>query len=363
MNFEIESRAGAYAVTVERGGLGALGRLIAALRRGAPSGLLLLSDDNVEPLHGAAARRALGELAARAGTIRIAPGEAAKTVATLECVCRRLAAAGLDRRALLVALGGGVVSDLAGCAAAVYQRGIDWIAVPTSLLAQVDAAIGGKTGVDLPEGKNLVGAFHPPRAVLIDPDLLATLPAAEWQNGLAEVIKYAVLGAPDLFQQLAAADLERLRGDAERTRALVERCAALKGAICSADERDQGARLALNLGHTFGHALEAATGYVAFSHGAAVAVGLVAEADLAARLGLAQPALAKEIAALCARYGLPVRAPGVDVQRVRSFLAADKKRVGAAVRFTLPLRLGEVRVVEVEQVDAVTAALEGLARA
>ncbi|MBI4880008.1 MAG: 3-dehydroquinate synthase [Planctomycetes bacterium] len=363
MKFEVESRAGAYPVRVERGGLCALAGRIAALGGSAPTGILLLSDENVEPLHGAAARRALGEFAGRTCAIRIAPGESSKTVATLEGVCRRMAAAGLDRRALLVALGGGVVSDLAGFAAAVYQRGIDWIAAPTSLLAQVDASIGGKTGVDLPEGKNLVGAFHAPRAVVIDPDLLTTLPAAEWRNGLAEVIKYGVLGAPDLFQRLAATDLERLRRDAELVNALVERCAALKGAICSADERDQGARLALNLGHTFGHALEAATGYAAFSHGAEVAAGLVAEADLAARLGLAEPSLAQEIAALCARYGLPARAPGVDAERVRSFLAADKKRVGAAIRFTLPLRLGAVQVVEVDRHEAIAAAVERLARA
>jgi shikimate kinase/3-dehydroquinate synthase len=283
------------------------------------------------------------------GVFAMPPGESAKTLATAERLLRDLAAAGMAGDDHVVALGGGVVGDVAGFCAAVYQRGVGVVQVPTTLVAQVDSAYGGKTGVDLPEGKNYVGAYHQPRAVLADPRTLATLPAEELAAGWAEVIKTALIAGGPLWARVR-------RGDAEVDRDLVLACARTKLAVVASDERDAGRRQVLNLGHTVGHAIETATGYARYRHGEAVGLGLLAALTLSG-----QPELRGEVAELLAARGLPVSLdPAVDQDAVLAAVQRDKKRRGGRVGFVIVEAPGDVRTgVPVAEGD-VRAALEGL---
>ena len=347
-------------VLVGRGLFDTLGEQLQECLPEAPTSIALISDSNVGPLYAGKAAASLAALAPVALTEIVPAGEASKNGDLLLQICSRMATAGLDRNALVVALGGGVVTDLAGFAASIFKRGIDCVAVASSLLGQVDASIGGKTGVDLPQGKNLVGAFHHPRAVIIDPDLLQTLPAEEWRNGLGEVLKYAVLGDAEMFARLEQCNPESLLAAPEEVELLVTRCAGLKTDVCSRDPSDLGERQGLNLGHTIGHALEAAAGFSSLHHGEAVALGLIGEADLAALLGLADKRLRARVKAVCGRLGLPTDAGGLDPAEVRAFLRADKKRVGASIRFALPLQVGAFRIVDLEDVSLIDQVLERL---
>jgi shikimate kinase/3-dehydroquinate synthase len=283
----------------------------------------VVTDDAVGPLYadrvpGAAAR------------FSVPPGETAKTLATAERVLRGLAAAGMERSDHVVALGGGVVGDLAGFCAAVYQRGAPVVQVPTTLVAQVDSAYGGKTGVDLPEGKNYVGSFHQPAAVIVDPTTLATLPAPERAAGWAEVIKTALIAGGELWR--------RVRHGHPGEPELVFACARTKLAVVAEDERDDGRRQVLNLGHTVGHAIETATGYARYRHGEAVGLGLLAALTLS---GL--PGLRDEVAGLLAARGLPTALdPAVDREAVLEAVGRDKKRRSGRVGFVLVEAPGRV---------------------
>ncbi len=287
-----------------------------------------VSDATVAELYG----DGVGPLA---GMVTVEPGERAKTLAEMERVLRELARAGMTREDHLVALGGGVVGDLAGFCAATYQRGVDVVQVPTTLVAQVDSAYGGKTGVDLPEAKNYVGAYHLPSAVIADTSTLATLPAAELAAGFAEVVKTALIAGGELWERvrrLTALDPESLAG-------VVFDCARTKLGIVAADERDSGRRAVLNLGHTVGHAIETATGYGRYRHGEAIALGLLA----ALRLSDAGD-LRAEVAALLAAHGLPTRLdPAVDADAVIEAVERDKKRTAEGVRFVLLARPRDAR--------------------
>lgn len=357
---KIESSGGDSTVLIDRGSLARLSALLEPILKPPPSCFVLVTDRNVEPHHGAVVQEGLGRLAPLAETIVLEPGESTKNPAMLMELCSRMAEAGVDRGAVVVALGGGVVSDLAGFAASVFKRGIPFVAIPTTLLAQVDAAIGGKTGIDLPQGKNLVGTFHQPTAVLIDPDTLVTLPDAEWRNGAGEVLKYGLLDETGPFDELEPLGSDAYRTAAQATTGLIARCAAIKVGICNRDGREQGERMRLNLGHTLGHALEAAAGFERLRHGEAVALGLVGEAVLAARLGLAPTELSGMIEAVCLRLGLAIRAEGLDPRVVESFLAMDKKNIGRTLRFALPVAVGRVELVEVTDPAAIRAAIAHL---
>jgi shikimate kinase/3-dehydroquinate synthase len=266
-----------------------------------------------------------------AAELSMPAGEEHKTLATVERVLRDLAAAGMDHDDHVVALGGGVVGDLAGFCAAVYQRGVKVVQVPTTLVAQVDSAYGGKTGVDLPEGKNYAGAYHQPAAVLVDPATMATLPQAELAAGWAEVIKTALIAGGRLW--------ERVRAGAQLDRELVLACARTKLAVVASDERDAGRRQILNLGHTVGHAIETATGYRRYRHGEAVGLGLLAALRLSG-----QPVLRAEVAQLLAARGLPVALDGdVDPDAVVAATGRDKKRRGGRVGFVLVEAPGDLR--------------------
>ena len=264
--------------------------------------------------------------------LEVPAGEGSKTIAQAEAVWRALAGAGMTRADVVVAVGGGVVGDLAGFCAATYQRGVRWVQVPTTLVAQVDSAYGGKTGIDLPEAKNYVGAYHQPSAVIADPETLATLPAAELAAGYAEVLKTALLAGGELWGSVRA-------GADSTSPQIIAACVRTKLRIVARDERDAGPRRVLNLGHTVAHALETATGYRRYRHGEAVGLGLLAALRLSG-----QPALRDEVAALLEARGLPTRLDGADPEAVVSATAADKKRLGAGpVPFVLLDRPGQPR--------------------
>ena len=299
-------------------------------------GDFVLSDEHVAPLHAE-------------GAFAIAPGEEHKTLATAERVWSAMARAGITRSGRVVAVGGGVVGDVAGFCAATYQRGIPVVHVPTTLVAQVDSAYGGKTGVDLPEAKNYVGAYHQPEAVHVLPDTLRTLPAAERSAGYAEVVKTGLIAGGPLW--------ERVRGGAVDDPATVLACARTKLAIVAADERDAGLRQVLNLGHTVGHAIETVTGYGRYRHGEAVALGLL----VALRLS-GQDALRTEVAGLLAAQGLPTRLAGGDADAAAIVAAThrDKKRTGASTPFVLVEAVGRVTPGHVVEAADVLAAVQEL---
>lgn len=241
-----------------------------------------------------------------------------------------------------MAVGGGVTSDLAGFVAATFLRGVPWLEVPTTLLSMLDAAVGGKTGVDTPNGKNLVGAFHQPVAVVMDPAVLATLPAIEIRNGLAEAVKHAVILDAVHFAWLGAAVGPILGRDARTIESLLRRNVGIKTEVVHADEHETGRRVILNAGHTIGHAVEAATGY-AVSHGEAVSIGLVAEAEIGERLGVTERGTAGELSTLLERLGLPVRVPrGVAVDALIAAIRTDKKNRAGGIRLVLLARVGTV---------------------
>jgi shikimate kinase/3-dehydroquinate synthase len=267
-----------------------------------------------------------------AGRVAIMPGEQSKTIAHAEIVWTELVRAGMTRSDVVAALGGGVVGDLAGFCAATYQRGVRYVQVPTTLVAQVDSAYGGKTGVDLPEAKNYVGAYHQPSAVIADTDTLRTLPQPELAAGYAEVVKTALIAGGELWEQV--------RGGAQPSSAsIIEACARTKLRIVARDERDEGLRQVLNLGHTVGHAIESSTGYAAYRHGEAVGLGLLAALTLSG-----QPDLREEVRELLAAQGLPTTLDGADPDAVVMATARDKKRLGeGAVPFVLLERPGEPR--------------------
>jgi 3-dehydroquinate synthetase len=256
-------------------------------------------------------------------------GEAGKTLAELERAATKLLRAGGTRRTLVVALGGGAVTDAAGLLAATYMRGVPWVAVPTTLLAMVDAAIGGKTAVNLPAAKNAVGAFHPPEAVLADPAALRTLPRRELASGLGEVLKYGAL-QPALLDAFAAL------GAAAPDPAVIATCARIKVDVVAADPTERGPRKLLNLGHTFGHGVEAAGRFSRYTHGEAVAVGLAFAFRLAARMGRVDGAAAERVEAAVAGAGLPVRVPPAIARAAARLMAYDKKRAAGGLRWVLP---------------------------
>lgn len=305
--------------------------------------LRLISDSNVAPLYADSVLHRLG-LKSDAALV-IPAGEHSKSWAQSGQVLDWLLQQRLSRDAVLIALGGGVIGDLVGFCAAIYQRGIDFVQLPTSLLAQVDSSVGGKTGINHPSGKNMIGAFHQPIAVIADSDTLATLPRRELASGLAEIIKYGMLADVLLFEWLEN-NLPRLLAlDPAAIAEAVERCCGIKARIVGDDERESmagGPRALLNLGHTFGHAIETHTGYHDYLHGEAVAIGLCMAADLSMRHGWINPATAKRCIDLVQRAGLPTHPPaGMHSEHFRNLMKLDKKTKSGVLRLVLLRRLGD----------------------
>jgi 3-dehydroquinate synthase len=336
-----------YDIVIGRGELRTLGSRIAALRPGAK--VAILTDETVARLHLPAAEASLAAAGIPARRVVVAPGEGSKSFMTFQRVCEEVIAARLERGDLIVAFGGGVIGDLAGFVAASVRRGLDFVQVPTTLLAQVDSSVGGKTGINSSHGKNLIGAFHQPVLVIADTALLDTLPRRDFAAGYAEMVKYGLLGDAGFFARLETEWQDVFAGAAAREQAIAVCCRA-KAAIVARDERESGERALLNLGHTFGHAFEAAAGYSErLLHGEAVAFGTVLAFGFSALRGLTTPAVAERVTRHLAAVGLPVAArdlqgPLPDAARLMELIAQDKKVRRGLLTFILVRGIGQAFV-------------------
>lgn len=335
----IQSPAGPCDVRVARGLLAESRDLVARL--GATTGVFVVSSPKAWRACGREVARALGIPPKRA--ILFDDREAAKRLATVESIAGKLVRAGADRQCVVIAVGGGIVGDVAGFAAATYLRGVRLVHVPTTLVAQVDSAIGGKTGVDLPEGKNLVGAFYPPKLVIADPNLLRTLPHREYRSGLYEVIKYGVIADAKLFDFLETRMNAVLRRDPEAVDWIIGRCVAIKARVVNEDEREAGVRKILNFGHTLGHALETATNYNRFLHGEAIAWGMMAATLLGVAMNYTREADAARILRVIASVGPLPPITGLRASQLRSIMAADKKARAGRVLWVLAPSIGKAK--------------------
>ena len=324
--------------------------------------LVVVADATVAALHAVRLRQLLAEQGAAKVTLLTFPaGEAAKTLATVATLYHQAVAAKIARRCLVAACGGGVTGDLAGFFAATFLRGLPFVQFPTTLLALVDSSVGGKVGVDLPEGKNLVGAFHQPKLVWGELELLRTLPDREWRCGLGEIVKYGVILDATLFAKLETHTLASLQQDIAALAAIVGRCCELKAEVVTQDEHETGLRAILNYGHTFGHAVEVLGGYTKYNHGEGVAIGMGMAADLAVALGLCAADLPKRQDALLQRLGLPTHGTGAEFApaAVLDKMGSDKKVVDGNLRLILPRAIGTVEIVTVADRSALRQAIAG----
>ena len=346
-----------YPILIDHGLMADIGPQLK--ERGIAKRFVVVADDNVAALHSQPLIASLTQVGLNPELLTFPAGEASKNLATIAGLASRLARLGVDRKDGLVALGGGVTGDLTGFLAASYMRGIPFVQVPTTLLAQVDSSVGGKTGVDLPEGKNLVGAFYQPRAVYIDPLALRSLPAAELLNGIAEVIKYGVIRDPGFFDFLEEKRAAILALDLDIIEQVIQTCCAIKAAVVAQDERESGLRRILNFGHTIGHAVEADSRYQ-LAHGSAVAIGMVAASRLAVAKGMLTPADASRITTLIRDFGLPTAIPATaEPAALKAYLLTDKKTVAGRPFFVLPTAIGQVEItdqVSEAQIDQVLTA-------
>lgn len=346
----IEHSAGRYEVVVGSGASRDEETLSALRSR--PS--LIVTDENVA----AHALAGLQKVLPTARTLILPPGENVKTLATVSSIWNRLAELHLGRDTVLVALGGGVIGDMTGFAAACWMRGIDFVQIPTTLLAQVDASVGGKTAVDLPAGKNLVGAFHQPLAVLADTDLLQTLPLREYSAGFAEIVKAALLADGEFFDWLKSNSAALVQRDTELLTHAILRSCEIKAQFVSADEHESGVRALLNLGHTFAHALEKVTGYEQLLHGEAVAIGLVQALTLSEQHSGLDTSLRPRVVRLLETFGLPTIMPAhIDPEAVLDAMRLDKKHVAGRWRVVVLNTIGDAAVAELPDPAPVRAAL------
>lgn len=335
----VDTASRRYEAIVERG---ILDRAAAWVPERVGTAFVVTTAD-VWELHGARLARALG--GRRHEVLLFAGGEQRKRLAEVERLAEEMAARGGERSSLVVAFGGGITTDVGGFLASLFMRGVPVLQIPTTLVAQVDAAIGGKTGVDLGAGKNLVGTFHQPLAVLIDPDVLATLAEREYRAGLFEVLKHGVIRSPELFRLMAEQSAAVLARDPGAVDTMVAESVRIKAAVVSADEREGDLRRILNFGHTAGHALEAETGYTRFLHGEAVAFGMRAAAHLGVLAGVCGASTRDSILDAVARYGPLPALEGVSAANLAARLRGDKKTVHGQVHFVLPEEIGQVRIV------------------
>ena len=317
----------------------------------------IVADDNVVGLFGERLLASMQKSNIQVEIITFPSGEESKNLATIAELSSTLARMGFDRKDGLIALGGGVTGDITGFLAACYMRGIPFAQVPTTLLAQVDSSVGGKTGVDIPEGKNLVGAFYQPHAVFIDNKVLQYLPQSELLNGLAEVIKYGVIYDRDFFRFLEMSHRNILTLDLQVLEDVIARCCKIKAAVVESDEKESDLRRILNFGHTIGHAVEAVSEY-RLAHGSAVAMGMVAAAELAVLKGILDRKEKERIVNLLQEFGLPVAIPvEYDRDRIQKYLLSDKKTIGGKVFFVLPTTIGKVIITDDIEMEMLTKVL------
>ena len=351
-----------YDVVISAGGIDFLGNELRRLGIREHTKILVVSNVDVATPYGSRCLTSLEQAGFQATLLMIPAGEEQKTLTTFSTILDAAKDEGLERQSLMLALGGGIVGDMTGFAAACWLRGIGVIQVPTTLLAMVDAAIGGKTGVNHPGGKNLIGAFHQPRLVMIDPDTLQTLPTREFRAGLAEVIKYGVIGDSELFELLerSVSFDNPLSISTELLATMLERSAQAKALVVAADEKEGGQRAILNYGHTFGHVVETLTGYGTWLHGEAVAIGMVAVAALAVQRGVMAQTDAERQTRLIQSAGLPSQWPDLDPDCVLKTLQGDKKVRDGRLRFVLPSSIGVVSIVDDVSHEEIRACLAAL---
>ena len=352
----VQTPSRSYEVLVERG---LLRSAAATLRDTVPpeSRVFVVTQAPVRKLWGSALRKSFSKAGSKVELVTMPDGERAKTLSQLEKLAAKLVGRGADRRSVILALGGGVVGDVAAFLASIFMRGIPVVQIPTTLVAQVDSAIGGKTGVNLKSGKNLLGAFHQPLAVLADPDVLATLPEREYRSGLFEAMKYGVIRNPAIFELMEANRDALLRRDGVLLEKLITECIRVKADVVSADERENGERRILNFGHTIGHALEAETGYEQFLHGEAVGWGMIAATIIATEMHITDSLTAERILGLVMAYA-PLPKVDVDGEHIAKRLLSDKKTVGGVPHFILPTAIGKVEVVNTVPERAIVEAVE-----
>jgi 3-dehydroquinate synthase len=334
-----------------------LGRFLT--QRAKVTHVVLLTDDNVHRPHAMRAAESLGEQDIEVDVICVDPGEPSKSVEMAADLWQALFDVGADRKTVVAAVGGGVIGDLSGFIAATYARGLRFLQVPTTLLSQVDSSVGGKVGINLPDAKNMVGAFWQPLGVLIDTDTLATLPVNEYRSGLGEVVKYGVILDAELFDNLE----KNVAGVNERNRdvlnSVVARCCRLKADVVEKDEHEEsGLRAILNFGHTYGHAFESLSGYGKMLHGEAVSIGMVCAARLAERLGRVDARFTARLRNLLEALGLPVAVPALDHEQIAESMMHDKKVQHGKLHFVLPTRMGHVELVSGIETGDILAALE-----
>jgi 3-dehydroquinate synthase len=340
------SAMGEYDAIVQSNGLEQLGEMLKSRELSNP---IIVTDKNVEKFHAEKLVTSLRASGFEPKVLTVSAGESYKNLETISQLWHGFLEAGLDRKSTVIALGGGVVGDMTGFAASTYMRGINWVGVPTTLLSMVDASLGGKTGFDLPEGKNLIGVFYPPKLVLADPQLLKTLPKAELISGMAEVVKHGIISDPELFN-LCGRGLDWVKNNLEE---VVKRAMAVKIKVVEDDPYEKGFRAALNLGHTVGHAVELVSKFN-LRHGEAIAIGTVAEAKYAARVGLADDGLVEAVTKSFKSLGLPVQIPEeMPREEIIRAMRMDKKKNAKAIRFALPVEIGKVELVEVTDLESV----------
>ncbi len=353
VNVGLDERS--YPIIIRSGVLADIGSDLRQRKIGTKYGII--ADDTVAKLYGKQCMQSLEAAGIQSELIIFSHGEANKTMATVASLASELAQQGFDRSDALIALGGGVTGDITGFLAAIYMRGIPFVQVPTTLLSQVDSSVGGKTGVDLPEGKNLVGVFYQPKIVYIDTDVLHTLPLDELRGGLAEVIKYGVIHDADFFSFLAQEREAVFALQQDTLTRLIARCCEIKAWVVEQDEREGGLRRILNFGHTIGHAVEAASDFQLI-HGKAVAIGMCAVADLAVRTGYLQEGDAQAIKKVIEQYELPINIPtDLDRKVIKKYLLNDKKTVAGRVFYVLPQGIGKVMITDQVSEDAVDAVI------
>src|SRR6266498_4176801 len=320
---------------------------LARLTKSLYQNFVIVTDENVAKFHLENVKSVFRDSSCEPKSVIIPAGETHKNLETINYLWKSFLENGLDRKSTVIALGGGVIGDMTGFAASTYMRGINWIAVPTTLLSMVDASLGGKTGFDLPEGKNLIGAFYPPKLVLADPQILRTLPEAELISGLAEVVKHGIISDPELFD-LCSRGLDWIKANLEE---IVKRAMVVKIKVIEEDPYEKGFRAALNLGHTVGHAVELVSKFQ-LRHGEAVAIGMVTEARLAEHLALASNGLSDMIRKVLSAIGLPTQIPeGLPRDEIIQAMKTDKKQFNGVVRFALPVEIGKVELVDVTDLE------------
>jgi 3-dehydroquinate synthase len=347
-----------YEIVIAEGILDGLGEAVSALKATPKIGIV--SNPTVFGLYGGRTEASLRAAGFEPVVVTVPDGEEYKNLEWTEKVLTGLLGAGLDRGSAVVALGGGVVGDMAGFAASVYMRGIRFVQVPTTFLAQVDSSVGGKTGVNHPMGKNLIGAFWQPSLVWIDIATLRTLPGKELVAGLAEVIKYGVIWDEEFFNYLVGHREDIMALEPEALMRIIRRSCEIKAEVVARDEREAGLRAILNYGHTIGHAVEAVTGFTGCLHGEAVSIGMCLEAGLSVHMGISGEAVAGRVRDAVKEYGLPTTLPdGIDTGALMGAMEIDKKVLGGALRFTLPERVGKARVNETVEREVLESFLSG----